>query len=153
MSRKYRAAAFAVASTFLSTAVGAGPGAFEALTVSTSAGPVRFQVEVMSNDADRANGMMFRRELPEGKGMLFDFGSDRVAGFWMRNTYVPLDMVFVRRDGAVVKIHRDAKPLDETVVSSDVPVRGVLEIPAGASARLGIGVGDKVSHPAFDHGP
>ena len=88
---------------------------------------------------------MFVRDLPPGQGMLFPEGSPQVAHFWMKNTYIPLDMVFVGNDGRIAKIIADAKPFSLDVLSSDVPVIAVLELRGGEAAQLGLQVGDKVT--------
>lgn len=105
-----------------------------------------FQVEVMRTAEEKARGLMFRQFLPEDRGMLFDFGSEQPVSMWMRNTYIPLDMLFIRSDGAVHHIHERAQPLDETPISSRGDVRFVLEINGGAAAKLGLKAGDRVSH-------
>ena len=92
---------------------------------------------------------MFRRYLPDDRGMLFDFGKDEVVQMWMKNTYIPLDMVFVGRDGRVVSIAADTEPLSERTISSGGPVTGVIELNAGAAAKMGLKVGDQVRHPMF----
>lgn len=91
---------------------------------------------------------MFVRDLPAGEGMLFPQGSPQVAHFWMKNTYIPLDMIFVGGNGRIAKIIANARPFSLDVLSSDVPVIAVLEIRGGEAKRLGIGVGDRVSWQA-----
>jgi uncharacterized membrane protein (UPF0127 family) len=108
-----------------------------------------FAVELALTPEEQARGLMFRRELPEGQGMLFDFGADGIREFWMKNTYIPLDMIFIRSDGSIAKIAENTVPLSEARVSSDRPVRAVLEVIGGTSRKLGISVGDRVSHPIF----
>src|SRR5436853_2227207 len=108
-----------------------------------------FAVELALTPEDQARGLMFRRELPQGQGMLFDFGDEGVREFWMRNTYIPLDMIFIHGDGRIAKIAQNTVPLSEARVSSDRPVRAVLEVIAGTARKLGIAAGDRVSHPIF----
>jgi uncharacterized protein len=108
-----------------------------------------FAVELALTPEEQAKGLMFRRELPEGQGMLFDFGDEGVREFWMKNTYIPLDMIFIRGDGRIAKIAEHTVPLSEARVSSDRPVRAVLEVIAGTSRKLGIAAGDSVSHAIF----
>ena len=108
-----------------------------------------FAVELALTPEDQARGLMFRRELPEGQGMLFDFGDEGIREFWMKNTYIPLDMIFIRADGRIAKIAQNTVPLSEARISSDRPVRGVLEVIAGTTRKLGIMAGDRVSHPIF----
>ncbi|GIK78903.1 MAG: DUF192 domain-containing protein [Pseudorhodoplanes sp.] len=108
-----------------------------------------FSVEFVANDADRAKGLMFRRELPEGRGMLFDFEREQEVAMWMQNTYIPLDMIFITRDGRIRRIAENTEPLSTAVIASGGPVRGVLEVIAGTARRLGIRPGDRVAHRIF----
>jgi uncharacterized membrane protein (UPF0127 family) len=108
-----------------------------------------FTVEIADTDATRERGLMYRRELPEGRGMLFDFFRDQPVGFWMKNTYIPLDMIFIRGDGRIVSIAENTEPLSERVVPSGAPVRAVLEVKGGTARRLGIQPGDMVANPIF----
>lgn len=116
------------------------------LVIHTADGPKEFQVEVAAETSDRAIGLMCRLGLLPGTGMLFDFGSPRPASFWMRNTLIPLDMIFIGEGGVIESIHAEAKPLDETPIGSIGPVRFVLELAGGAAARLGVAPGDRVEH-------
>ena len=115
----------------------------------TKSGPHDFSVEVMRTPAQHARGLMFRRYMPDDRGMLFDFGRNEVVNMWMKNTYIPLDMVFVSREGRVVAIAADTEPLSERTISSGAPVWAVVELNAGAAARMGLAVGDAVRHPLF----
>jgi uncharacterized membrane protein (UPF0127 family) len=108
-----------------------------------------FSVEIAENDADRAKGLMFRKELPEGKGMLFDFKREQDVSFWMENTYISLDMLFIRGDGTILRIAENTEPLSTRMVPSGGPVLAVLEVIAGTSRKLGIAPGDRVAHPIF----
>lgn len=128
----------------------AQPQALEPLTIVTAANrPHAFQVEVARNDADRAQGLMFRRTLAPDRGMLFDFGRVEPISMWMQNTYVSLDMLFVRPDGTVARIAEDTEPLSTRAIPSGEPVLAVLEVVAGTARRLGIKAGDRVEHPLF----
>lgn len=104
-----------------------------------------FQVWIADTPARQEQGLMFVRDLPSRQGMLFPEGSPQVAHFWMKNTYIPLDMVFVGADGRVAKIIASAKPFLLDILSSDVPVIAVLELRGGDAQVLGIAVGDRVS--------
>src|SRR5687768_10309670 len=115
----------------------------------TKTGVHSFSVEIVDNDADRAKGLMHRRSLPEGTGMLFDFHREQDVSFWMQNTYIPLDMIFIRADGRIHRIAENTVPLSLEQVPSRGPVRGVLEVIAGTSRKLGIAPGDRVAHPIF----
>ena len=119
------------------------------LEIASKTGVHAFAVEMATTDAERAQGLMNRKELPEGQGMLFDFHRDQEVGFWMRNTYIPLDMIFIRSDGRIMRIAENTEPLSEKIVPSNSPVRGVLEVIAGTARKLGIAVGDRVAHPIF----
>jgi uncharacterized protein len=116
------------------------------LTVETSTGSHRFMVEIADNDASRAQGLMYRRELAADRGMLFDFKEERNVSFWMRNTYVSLDIIFIGADGVVRRVEERATPLSERLIDSGTEVRFVLEIPAGTSSRLAIRRGSRVAH-------
>jgi uncharacterized membrane protein (UPF0127 family) len=119
------------------------------LEISSKNGVHVFAVELALTPEEQARGLMFRRELPEGQGMLFDFGDDGLREFWMKNTYIPLDMIFIRGDGRIAKIAEHTVPLSEARVSSDRPVRAVLEVIAGTTRKMGIVPGDRVSHQIF----
>ena len=100
-------------------------------------------------DEQRATGLMHRRELPEGRGMLFDFGRDQEIAMWMKNTYISLDMIFITRDGRIHRIAENTEPLSERIIPSGGPVRGVLEVIGGTARKFGIAPGDRVAHPLF----
>lgn len=123
------------------------------LVIRTEKGPQKFKVELADNDAARARGMMFRTSMAPDAGMLFDFKQEQMASFWMRNTLIPLDMVFIKADGTILNIHQRAIPRDETGINSIGPVRGVLELNGGTASRLGIKPGDKVEHAIFGTPP
>ena len=109
----------------------------------------RYEVEVAATPGARARGLMFRRTLAPRAGMLFDFGRDEVARMWMKNTFIPLDMVFVDRGGVVRRIVRNARPRSLDTISSRVPVRAVLELNGGEAERIGLAAGDRLRHPVF----
>jgi uncharacterized membrane protein (UPF0127 family) len=116
------------------------------LIIKTAAGENHFTVEVVDTNEGRAQGLMFRTALAPDAGMLFDFKESRPVSFWMQNTLIPLDMLFIRHDGTIANIHVNAKPMDPTSIPSDGPVEFVLEIPGGRSAEVGIKAGDTVIH-------
>jgi uncharacterized membrane protein (UPF0127 family) len=125
--------------------------ALETLTVVLQGGQQHnFQVEVARNDADRAQGLMFRRSMPADRGMLFDFGRVEPVSMWMQNTYLPLDMLFIRPDGTIARIAANTEPLSTRTISSGEPVLAVLELNAGTAAKLGIKAGDRVEHSVFE---
>lgn len=114
------------------------------LTVTSSTGKHRFIVEVAKTAEQQAMGLMFRNQLPPDRGMIFPFDPPRSASFWMRNTLIPLDMIFVRADGSIANIAANTVPYSEEPMTSEGPVAAVLEIAGGRSAELGIKPGDKV---------
>ncbi len=140
------AAAFIV---LLVLVAGALAQTFEPLTIVTRGGRHPFSVEVARNDIDRAQGLMYRRSLAPDRGMLFDFGRTEPLSMWMKNTYIPLDMLFIRPDGTIARVAENAEPLSTRVISSGEPVSAVLEVPGGTAARLGIIAGDRIEHPLF----
>lgn len=117
------------------------------LRLHTATGDYSFNVEVVDTPETRAQGLMFRQELADDAGMLFDFKEERQVSFWMRNTFIPLDMIFVGSDGVVKTIHVNARPQDPTSIPSQVPVQFVLEIPGGRSVEIGLQPGDTMEHP------
>jgi len=121
----------------------------EILEIASKTGVHVFSVELAKTDADRSRGLMHRKSLPAGRGMLFDFERDQMVSMWMRNTHISLDMIFIRKDGTIARIAQNTEPLSERIVSSGVPVRAVLEVIAGTSRRLGLAPGDRVAHPMF----
>jgi uncharacterized membrane protein (UPF0127 family) len=126
------------------------PAFAEPLQIKTAAGNVvTFDVEVVSDEIARAKGLMNRMELAKDRGMLFVFPGEQVARFWMKNTLIPLDMIFIGEDGVIRGIHAQAQPNDLTPVSSPSPVRAVLEINGGKAGDLGVAAGDTVLHPVF----
>ncbi|QEN86725.1 DUF192 domain-containing protein [Labrys sp. KNU-23] len=131
------------------SALRAEDGVFEPLSIASAGGNRDFQVEVMRTEDEQRRGMMFRRSLDPDKGMLFPFTAERVASFWMENTYVSLDMIFIRGDGTIQRIEKRAEPLSTRTIMSGAPVLAVLEVVAGTADRLGIKPGDKVSYPIF----
>ena len=119
------------------------------LEIDTVSGPHVFQVEVASSEAERETGLMNRRSMAKDHGMLFDFRKEQPVIFWMKDTYIALDMIFVAHDGRVVAVKRDAKPLDESLIRSGAPTLGVIEVGAGVADAIGLKVGDVVKHPMF----
>jgi uncharacterized protein len=119
------------------------------IEIVSSSGVHAFSVELATNDAERERGLMFRKDLPEGHGMLFDFQQDQPVAFWMHNTYIPLDMIFIRGDGRILHIAEEAKPLSDNLIPSGGPVRAVLEVIGGTARNLGIAPGDRVTGAFF----
>jgi uncharacterized membrane protein (UPF0127 family) len=121
----------------------------QTLEIASKTGVHPFAVEMAISPDEKATGLMFRRDLPEGRGMLFDFQYDQNVAFWMKNTYISLDMIFIRADGTILRIAENTEPLSERQVPSGGPVRAVLEVIAGTAKKLGIAPGDRVAHPIF----
>lgn len=121
----------------------------ESLDVQTATGHHQFSVEVMRTDAQRAKGLMFRRFLPPDRGMLFDFKVEQPVMMWMKNTFIPLDMIFIARDGSIVSIAENTEPLSERIISSNGPVFAVLEVNGGTAQSISAKSGDRVTNSMF----
>ena len=122
------------------------------VTIASASGKHRFQVELAVTPEQMAQGLMFRRQLAADAGMLFDYGRNQPASFWMKNTLIPLDMLFIKSDGTIAAIHERAVPQSLEPIASPVPVRAVLELNGGTAARLGIKPGDRVLASIFISG-
>ena len=125
------------------------PAELQTLEIASKNGVHAFSVEMAVTEPERAKGLMFRKELPEGRGMLFDFQRAQEVGFWMQNTYIPLDMIFIRGDGRILRIAENTEPLSTRIIPSNGPVRAVLEVIGGTSRKFGIAPGDRVASPIF----
>ena len=121
----------------------------QTLEIASKTGVHSFAVEMAVTDAEREKGLMFRKELPEGQGMLFDFHREQEVGFWMQNTYIPLDMIFIQDDGRILRIAENTEPLSTRVIPSNGPVRAVLEVIGGTAQKLRHRAGDRVAFPIF----
>lgn len=144
--RAFRGVRVAIPLLFaLLTAACGGPVGTESLTLHTAKGDYHFNVEIAETNASRERGLMYRTSLAADAGMLFDFHGDGEREFWMQNTLIPLDMLFVAEDGTVKTIHENARPMDTTSIPSGEPVRFVLEIAGGRSEEIGLKPGDKMS--------
>jgi hypothetical protein len=119
------------------------------LEIASKTGVHAFSVEVVDTEPAREKGLMFRKSLPEGQGMLFDFQSEGNVSFWMKNTYIPLDMIFIRGDGRILRIAEDAVPQSVDIIPSGGPVRAVLEVIGGTARKYGLMPGDRVAYPIF----
>jgi len=119
-----------------------------ALAIVTEAGRHEFNVELAKSPQQRSQGLMYRREMAAAAGMLFDFGvRPNRASMWMKNTFIPLDMLFIKPDGRIESIAERTVPHSLEAISSRGPVRYVLELNAGTASRLGIAPGDRVELP------
>jgi uncharacterized membrane protein (UPF0127 family) len=121
----------------------------ESLEILTKSGIRVFQIEFAQTEEQRRIGLMHRKEVPDGEGMLFDFVRSQPVAMWMRNTIVSLDMIFIRADGTIANIAKNTTPFSEQSIYSEGYVKGVLEVVAGTADRYGIAPGDKVSHRIF----
>lgn len=119
------------------------------LVAETSAGERRFDIEIADDMGEREQGLMFRQQMDDDHGMLFVFEDTREVGFWMKNTPMPLDLIFIGQDGRVRAVMR-GEPFSTAVISPRTPVRFVLEVKAGIAEKAGIGEGDRLRHPVID---
>ena len=140
--------ALAAALLFSAAAARAESG-LEPLEITTGSGAHAFQVEIAKDEPSREMGLMYRRFMPAERGMLFEFEHNEPVSFWMKNTYIKLDMIFIAPNGVVNRIAADAEPLTETVVPSGGPCIAVLELNGGEAARIGLMPGDKVKAAFF----
>ena len=122
----------------------------EPLEIITKSGVQVFSVELATTEDEKTTGLMYRKELPEGRGMLFDFSPAEEVSMWMKNTYVSLDMIFIRPDGRILRIAENTEPLSTKIISSRGLAKGVLEVVAGTARKFGIQPGDRVAHPLFN---
>ncbi len=113
-------------------------------------GQARFSIELADDAAERAEGLMNRASMPQSAGMLFVYPEARDVGFWMKNTLIPLDMIFLDSAGTVARVHSNAIPGDLTPIMGGGDIKAVLEINGGLAQRLGIAPGTQVRHPAFE---
>ena len=121
----------------------------EKLTLATQSGDQAIDIEIAETSEQKARGLMFRKSLDDRAGMLFPYEQPQEITMWMKNTYIPLDMVFIRKDGTIHRIEAMTEPFSEATVASKGPVTAVLELNGGAARRLGVKEGDKVRHPIF----
>ena len=121
----------------------------EPLEIVTASGSHKLSVEVMRDENQRARGLMYRRSMPQDRGMLFDFKREEPVSMWMKNTYLSLDMVFVDRTGRVINIAENTEPLSERIIPSGGPAFAVLEVNAGVARRIGLKAGDRLRHAMF----
>ena len=123
---------------------------FQPLEIVTKNGVQVFSVEMATTEQEKETGLMYRKEVPDGKGMLFDFSPPQEVSMWMKNTYVSLDMIFIRADGRILRIAENTEPFSTKIISSQGLAKGVLEVVAGTAKKYGIEPGDRVGHPLFN---
>jgi uncharacterized membrane protein (UPF0127 family) len=148
VARSLAAALFALAAILMGSPA-ATAQSLDKLEIDTASGVHAFSVEIADNDAAREKGLMYRRFMPADRGMLFDFKREEPVMFWMKNTYIPLDMIFISRAGIVTGVAANAEPLSERIIPSGGPCYAVLELNGGVAASIGLKAGDKVHHPIF----
>jgi uncharacterized protein len=141
--------ALALAAAWLVAPLPAGSAEQQTLEIVSKSGVHVFTVELAVSDEGRQKGLMFRRSLPESQGMLFDFKTDQDVSMWMRNTYVSLDMIFIRGDGRIQRIAENTQTESDRIIPSGAPVRAVLEVVAGTAKKFGLPRGDRVASPIF----
>jgi uncharacterized protein len=129
---------------------GARAASVQPLEIVTKNGVQVFSVEMATTEQEKETGLMYRKELAEGKGMLFDFSPEQEVSMWMKNTYIPLDMIFIRADGRILRIAESTEPLSTRIIPSRGLAKGVLEVIAGTAKKYGIEPGDRVGHPLFN---
>jgi uncharacterized membrane protein (UPF0127 family) len=132
------------------TVPGARAASVQPLEIVTKSGVQVFSVEMATTEEEKTTGLMYRKELPDGKGMLFDFSPEQQVSMWMKNTYIPLDMIFIRADGRILRIAENTEPHSTAIISSGGLAKGVLEVIAGTAKKYGIAPGDRVAHPLFN---
>lgn len=121
----------------------------ETLVISTRGGKTEIATEIAITPAEQEIGLMFRTSIGDNDGMLFIYNKPQLITMWMHNTYVPLDMVFMTRDGTVSRIEAEAEPLSDRVISSSTAAAAVLELKAGTARRIGLKAGDHIESPAL----
>ncbi len=119
------------------------------LVITTAKGQFPFDIELALTPPQMEQGLMYRRTLAADAGMLFDYGNPQPIAMWMKNTFIPLDMIFIAKDGKVVDFHERAVPMSLDTIESKVPAKAVMEVNAGTVARLGVKIGDTVHYTAF----
>jgi uncharacterized membrane protein (UPF0127 family) len=142
-------AAILIVAAFAAANAPVRAASFQPLEIATKNGVHVFSVELATTDEEKQTGLMYRKELADGKGMLFDFNPEQEVSMWMKNTYISLDMIFIRADGRILRIAENTEPLSTRIISSKGPARAVLEVPAGTAQKYGIQPGDRVAHPLF----
>jgi uncharacterized membrane protein (UPF0127 family) len=129
---------------------GAQAASVQPLEIVTRNGVQVFSVEMATTEQEKETGLMYRKELADGKGMLFDFSPEQQVSMWMKNTYISLDMIFIRADGRILRIAENTEPMSTRIIPSGGLAKGVLEVIAGTAKKYGIAPGDRVGHPLFN---
>jgi hypothetical protein len=127
-------------------------GNLERLEIATKSGPRVFQIELATTDEAKNTGLMYRTDLPDGSGMLFEFSPPQLVSMWMKNTPLSLDMIFIQADGRILRIAQNTEPQSTFAIPSGGLVKGVLEVVGGTAKKYGIVPGDRVGHRLFAAG-
>ena len=128
---------------------GAQAASLQPLEIATKSGVQVFTVEMATTEEEKTTGLMYRKELADGRGMLFDFSPEQEVSMWMKNTFISLDMIFIRADGRILRIAENTEPQSTKIIPSMGLAKGVLEVIAGTAKKYGIAPGDRVAHPLF----
>src|ERR1700722_7634890 len=129
---------------------GARAASIQPLEIVTKTGVHVFSVEMATTEDEKTTGLMYRKELADGKGMLFAFSPEQEGSLWMKNCFRPLDMIFIRADGRILRIAEHTEPMSTRIIPSRGMAKGVLEVIAGTAKKYGIEPGDRVGHPLFN---
>jgi uncharacterized membrane protein (UPF0127 family) len=140
----------AVVAVCASSGVGVRAASVQPLEIVTKSGVQVFSVEMATTEEEKTTGLMYRKELADGKGMLFDFSPEQEVSMWMKNTFISLDMIFIRADGRILRIAENTEPQSTKIIPSRGLAKGVLEVIAGTAKKYGIAPGDRVGHPLFN---
>ena len=132
------------------TGIEARAATVQPLEIVTKTGVHVFSVEMATTEEEKTTGLMYRKELADGKGMLFDFSPEQEVSMWMKNTYISLDMIFIRADGRILRIAGNTEQLSTKIIPSNGFAKGVLEVIAGTAQKYGIRPGDRIGHPLFN---
>jgi len=144
------AAALLIALCLVAVACDAWAAGLQRLEIATKSGPRAFLVEMATTEDEKNIGLMNRNDVPDGRGMLFDFSPPQLVSMWMKNTLIPLDMIFIQADGRILRVAQNTEPLSTFAIPSGGVVKGVLEVIGGTAKKYGIEPGDRVLHPLFD---
>jgi len=142
--------AVAAAVALCGFSAGARAATVQPLEIVTKTGVQVFSVEMATTEQEKETGLMYRKELADGQGMLFDFSPEQQVSMWMKNTYIPLDMIFIRADGRILRIAENTEPLSTKIIPSMGLAKGVLEVIGGTAKKYGIAPGDRVGHALFN---
>jgi uncharacterized membrane protein (UPF0127 family) len=132
------------------TVSGVQAASIQQLEIVSKSGVQVFSVEMATTEEEKTTGLMYRKELADGKGMLFDFTPEQEVSMWMKNTYISLDMIFIRADGRILRIAENTEPMSTKIIPSRGLAKGVLEVIAGTAQKYGIAPGDRIAHPLFN---